>query len=71
MRPLDASTKKAGNQAFAFIGTQGFHHQAGELHYLKSGANTIIEGDVNGDGKADFQIGLTGLKTLTSTDFLL
>ncbi|MFO1173528.1 MAG: FG-GAP-like repeat-containing protein [Hyphomicrobiaceae bacterium] len=71
LHTLDASTKKGGNQNFTFIGTEAFHKQAGELHYLKSGANTIVEGDVNGDGKADFQIGLTGLKTLTAGDFLL
>jgi hypothetical protein len=32
---------------------------------------TIISGDINGDGRADFQIELTGLKTLTGADFIL
>ena len=32
---------------------------------------TIIEGDVNGDEKADFQIELVGMKTLTKADFIL
>ena len=32
---------------------------------------TIIEGDVNGNRVADFQIQLTGLKTLTAADFVL
>jgi hypothetical protein len=32
---------------------------------------TIIAGDINGDGVADFQIELTGLKTLTAADFVL
>lgn len=44
---------------------------AGQLHYLVSGANTLIEGDFNGDKVADFQIELTGLVTLTGTDFVL
>ncbi len=67
---LDASIRKGGNQAFAFIGTQKFHKVAGELHVLKINAagtandKTIVEGDTNGDGKADFQIELTGLKSL-------
>ena len=32
---------------------------------------TIIYGDINGDARADFQIELTGLKTLTASDFIL
>jgi hypothetical protein len=32
---------------------------------------TIIYGDISGDGLADFQIELTGLKTLTVSDFIL
>ena len=32
---------------------------------------TIIEGDINGNRVADFQIQLTGLNTLTATDFVL
>ena len=74
---IDASTKAAGNQAFKFISTQSFHKVAGELHYSQSNlagtANdkTIISGDVNGDGKADFTIELTGLKGLTAGDFIL
>ena len=60
-----------GNQAFKFIAKQAFHHKAGELHYKFAGPNTLIEGDTNGDGRADFQIQLTGLKTLTAGDFVL
>lgn len=74
---IDASTLRGGNQAFKFIGTQGFHDVARELRYSKINApgtsndKTIVEGDVNGDGKADFQIELKGLKTVTSADFIL
>ena len=32
---------------------------------------TIVQGDVNGDKVADFQIQLTGLKVLTAADFFL
>ena len=77
LRMIDASTKSGGNQAFKFIGSKAFHKVAGELHYLKQNPSgtgndkTIIEGDVNGDGRADFQIELTGLKTLTAADFIL
>ncbi|MEZ5775649.1 MAG: M64 family metallopeptidase [Hyphomicrobiaceae bacterium] len=77
LRTIDASTKKAGNNAFKFIGQGAFHKHAGELHYVKlngpgtSHDRTLVEGDVNGDGRADFQIELTGLKSLGAHDFLL
>ena len=67
---IDANLKVAGNQAFKFIGTQPFHKVAGELHYVR-GATTVVSGDVDGDGKADFQLALTGSKTLDSGDFSL
>jgi Ca2+-binding RTX toxin-like protein len=73
---IDAKTGP-GNQAFKFIGTTNFHHKAGELRYVKHDAiatindKTIIQGDVNGDGKADFEIELSGLHVLHKGDFLL
>ena len=33
--------------------------------------NTIVEGDINGDRVADFQIELTGKKILDAADFIL
>ena len=68
---IDARTGAAGNQAFSFIGTQGFHHKEGELHYKIVSNHTIVEGDVNGDAQADFQIDLSGLKHLMAGDFIL
>jgi len=74
---IDAKSGVAGNQTFKFIGNHNFHHKKGELHYVKHnepGAahdKTIIEGDTNGDGKADFQIELSGLIKLTAGDFAL
>jgi Ca2+-binding RTX toxin-like protein len=56
---IDANSLHAGNQAFSFIGSLAFTHHAGELHYRMQDATTaILEGDVNGDGKADFAIQL-------------
>jgi Ca2+-binding RTX toxin-like protein len=74
---LDAKGGVGGNQAFKFIAAQAFHHVKGELHYTKvnlggtSHDKTIVEGDLNGDGKADFQIELKGLLALTKGDFIL
>jgi Ca2+-binding RTX toxin-like protein len=69
---IDAKTGP-GNQAFKFIGTHAFHHKAGELHYRidEPHEKVIIQGDVNGDGKADFEIELSGLQPLQPGDFNL
>jgi serralysin len=68
---LDASTRASGDQAFAFIGTAAFTRTAGELRYVVDGDTISLFGDVNGDGRADFQLGLAGAPTLTEADFLL
>ena len=70
---IDASTAAAGNNAFAFLAAKGaaFTGAAGQLRWFESGATTIVEGTVNADKVADFQIQLTGLKTLTVADFVL
>ncbi|SHJ35987.1 FG-GAP repeat-containing protein [Roseomonas rosea] len=59
------------DQAFTFLGTGGFTKQAGQLHQITAGSNTIVEGDVNGDARADFQILIKGHLTLQHADFVL
>jgi Ca2+-binding RTX toxin-like protein len=73
LRTIDANSTVALDQAFTFLTVKdaAFTHVAGELRYITSGANTIVEGDVNGNGVADFQIQLTGNLTLLGTDFIL
>lgn len=68
---IDANTTASGNQAFIFKGLTGFTHQAGELIYGFSGTTTIISGDVNGDGIADFSVRLSNKVSLIASDFLL
>ena len=53
---IDARTTAAGDQAFKFIAQQAFHHKAGELHVVRTAGHSVVEGDGNGDGHADFQI---------------
>jgi serralysin len=65
----DANSKQANDQAFTFIGTQNFHKDAGELRFVQSGGDTFVQGDTNGDGKADLIIRLNGTVNLASTDF--
>lgn len=67
---IDARTGGINN-AFTFIGTSAFTGVAGQLHSFVSGGQTIVEGDVNGDRIADFQIALTGSFVFSSADFIL
>ena len=68
---IDANSKLSGDQKFKFIGDDDFHKKAGELRYEKKGGDTLIHGDVNGDGKADFSIALEQYLNLKATDFIL
>jgi Ca2+-binding RTX toxin-like protein len=69
---IDIDAKSgAGNQAFKWISKQDFHDRKGELHYLKQGNQVIVEGDMNGDGRADFQIQVNGVGKLGAGDFNL
>jgi serralysin len=75
---IDANGSAAGH-AFKFLAAKGaaFTGVEGQLHWSQSNpagtANdkTIVEGYINGDRRADFQIELTGLLTLTAVDFIL
>jgi len=68
---IDANASKAGDQAFAFIGSQAFHKVAGELRFEVVGNQGVLSGDVNGDGIADLKIYLDGVKSLTTSDIFL
>ncbi|MEZ5875448.1 MAG: hypothetical protein R3D30_11680 [Hyphomicrobiales bacterium] len=68
---IDAKKHAHGNQKFKFIGKHDFHGKEGELHYVKHGTSVWVEGDVNGDGRADFQIKVDGVSSLSSGDFQL
>ena len=72
---IDANSSAIGNNAFTFIGNGIFSGggalTAGQLRYSFAGANTLVEGDVDGDGTADFQIQLTGNHTMTAADLIV
>ena len=65
------------DDAFSFISAHAFNHVAGELIYQKlnpagtANDHTLVSGDINGDGIADFVIWLDGLITLKGADFVL
>jgi DNA invertase Pin-like site-specific DNA recombinase len=59
------------NDTFAFLGLGAFTNVAGQLHFFVSGVNIVLEGDVTGDGVADFQIQLNGIATNSAGDLVL
>jgi hypothetical protein len=73
---IDANSATKGvNDAFTYIGTNvAFSKTTGELRAYWTANGQIIEGDVNGDGRADFSIELTDPNhaiALDGSDFLL
>lgn len=54
LRQIDADTTRSGNQAFRIVGA--LSGRAGELAVRFDGTFTRIEGDLNGDGQADFAL---------------
>ena len=67
---IDADATMAGNQAFRWVGTAALTG-AGEVGFFTSGGNTIIRMSTDTDSVAEAEIQLTGIKTLTATDFYL
>ena len=69
---IDAiSTNTSLSDTFTFIGAASFSGVAGELRYQSNATNTFVVGDTDGNGVADLRIQLTGVITLTSSDFYL
>ncbi len=64
---IDARSATVADDAFVYIGTAGFSGIAGQLRH----AGGIVEGDVDGDRAADFQIALPGAAILAAADFIL
>lgn len=67
LRTIDANSSASGDQAFSFIGNKAFTGQVGQLNFT----GNVLSGDVNGDRSADFRINVTGVSTMTGTDFYL
>jgi Ca2+-binding RTX toxin-like protein len=71
---IDTNPALAGDQAFTFLGTAAFAATGlGQLRYLTSGADLIVQADVNGDGVADMEVILQGIggQVLSGADFVL
>lgn len=67
LRQIDANIRIGGDQDFRFTGTTATAHS---VWYVAVGQNVIVRADVNGDRQADFEITLTGVRSLSADDFL-
>jgi Ca2+-binding RTX toxin-like protein len=61
----------SGIGGLSFKGTAAFGKVAGEIRYQQDGSDTIIYGDTDGDGTADFEIHISATVSLTASDFVL
>ncbi|HYI65014.1 MAG TPA: M10 family metallopeptidase C-terminal domain-containing protein [Allosphingosinicella sp.] len=65
------SSTPSTNDTFTFIGTGAFTRAPNQLRYEVIGGEAHIFADLNANGVADFEIVLTNVTTLVSTDFIL
>jgi Ca2+-binding RTX toxin-like protein len=75
---IDANSKTSRDDAFSLIGSKAFSGKAGELRFWDTGEKDgsglrvfLVEGDVNGDGVADFQLQVHLVGQLGASDFVL
>jgi Ca2+-binding RTX toxin-like protein len=69
---IDAISSTSTNDKFTFV-ESGTFTGGGQLRYGQDAVagETYVEGDINGDGAADFSLALRGLHALSSTDIIL
>jgi Ca2+-binding RTX toxin-like protein len=67
---IDADTATPGDQAFTLIAGQ-FTDQPGQLILVPKTGGFLVNGDVNGDGKADLSIFVHATAPLVAGDFVL
>ena len=69
---IDANGSKKGDKAWKFLKKEGADFtKAGQVGYDQKKGVTFVQGDTNGDGKADFALELKGLVDLSKGDFVL
>ncbi len=71
LHTIDAIPSTPALDAFKFIGAKAFSHTAGELRATSDGHDSTIQGDLNGDGVADFTIKVLGDTHVIAHDLAL
>jgi Ca2+-binding RTX toxin-like protein len=61
--------KGGGDNRFSFVKKAEFGGDKGELRFEAKKGGALVEGDTNGDGKADFALFVSGLSKLRADDF--
>jgi Ca2+-binding RTX toxin-like protein len=64
---IDARADRAGDQAFRFIGDDGFTGRSGLLRF----DDGRLDADTDGDGRSDFRVEVTDVASLTADAFIL
>jgi len=66
---IDANANTARDDGFSIVAA--YSHTPGELRITTGGRNSVIHGDINGDGTDDFRILVHGVTDLSAADFVL
>ncbi|MDF3605234.1 calcium-binding protein [Paracoccus sp. DMF-8] len=66
---IDANINAAGNQAFGWSGNRAAAHSVWQTG--DGAGNTLLRGDVDGDGVQDFALELGNMRDLTASDLIL
>jgi Ca2+-binding RTX toxin-like protein len=61
----------SADTSFTWLGTGAFTGAGGELHYRSVDGGVMVEGDVTGDGAANFAFMADNVTSLSQSDFLL
>ena len=67
---IDANSNTVANDSFTFV-AGGFTHVAGQLIQVATSGGYIVQGDVDGNGTADFAIFVAHSTALVASDFNL
>jgi hypothetical protein len=73
LSPIDANTFAAGQQSFSYIGTAAFSGTGAQVRYYQDPSTnlTFVEAKLAGDTSADLTIAMSGLYTLSASNFAL
>ncbi len=68
-RPSTPTSKRVATRRSHGSAPSAFSGKAGQLHIIDQGSQVIVQGDIDGDRKADFDI-LVKVGTLSAGDFI-